>query len=292
VALAGDINGDGVGDMAITAYLDDKDGLSNNGAIYLLNGPVYGEVSLSEQANATLWGESDDDYAGRSISSAGDVDGDGMDDLIIGVSLADDEAGAAYLFAGAIAGDASLQDADARLAGEFASDRAGGSVSGAGDVNGDGTDDVLVGAYNADPEGASSGRAYLLYGALNGSVSLASSDVRWSGITTGDRLGYAVSGVGDVDGDGNDDVLISAYGEDSGGSGAGQAYLFYGPVNGDLSAASSDVVYSGTGADEQAGKTLARAGDINGDGLSDFLIGMPNQDDGVGGAYLVFGLGD
>jgi hypothetical protein len=99
------------------------------------------------------------------------------------------------------------------------------SVSGAGDVDGDGNDDIIIGASDESTGGSSAGAAYLLLGPVSGSIDLSAADATLIGENSGDEAGHSVSGAGDVDGDGNDDIIIGAYGEDSGGSEAGAAYL-------------------------------------------------------------------
>ncbi|MCK6519752.1 integrin alpha, partial [Myxococcota bacterium] len=155
---------DGYGDLLIGAYYDDTGG-DRAGATYLVLGPVSGTASLATAAK--LYGEEPSDFAGRSGSGAGDVNGDGYDDLLIGALYEDtggDAAGAAYLVLGPATGVGDLAGAEAKLIGESVGDIAGRSVAGAGDVNGDGYDDLLIGAQWSDVGGEDSGAAYLVLG--------------------------------------------------------------------------------------------------------------------------------
>jgi menaquinone-dependent protoporphyrinogen IX oxidase len=137
-------------------------------------------------------------------------------------------AGKAYLLYGPLYGEIDLAYANASFIGENSHDYAGRSVSSAGDVNGDGYDDVIIGApYNSDG-GGYAGKAYLLYGPLYGEIDLAYADASFIGENAYDYAGESVSQAGDVNRDGYDDVIIGAPYNSDGGSYAGKAYLFYG----------------------------------------------------------------
>ena len=304
VAGAGDVNGDGFADMLIGAP-GNADGGSSAGAAYLvLGGPSPGGGSLSTaDAEYTGQGWPVQDGAGGAVAGAGDVDGDGLDDVLIGAatnSEGGDFSGAAYLVLGASTpASASLTAVDAQYVGDAARDRAGSSVAGAGDVNADGYADFLVGAdgSNAGPPGA--GAVYLwLGGPSPASASLSSADAEYTGKAEDDYAGAgtSVSGVGDVDADGHDDILIGAYNNSDGGLYAGAAYLVLGrstPVGGSLSAA--DAAYIGEVLYDYAGWSVSGAGDIDSDGHDDLLIGAYGSDDGgslgSGAAYLILGAG-
>ncbi|NOY25468.1 MAG: hypothetical protein GXP62_06300, partial [Oligoflexia bacterium] len=265
-------------------------GGSYAGAAYLLRGPVSGTVDLSA-ADAKLVGETTNDYAGFSVSSAGDVDGDGLDDILVGAPYEDGYAGAAYLLRGPVSGTVDLSSADAKLLGEAANDSAGFSVSSAGDVDGDGLDDILVGAFGEDSGGMQAGAAYLMLGPVSGTVELATVDATLVGEAAGDSAGVSVSGAGDVDGDGLDDILVGAFGEDSGGSYAGAAYLMLGPVSGTVGLATADAKLVGEATNDYAGFSVSGAGDVDGDGLDDLLVGAEGEHSGTyaGAAYLMLG---
>ena len=190
-----------------------------------------------------------------------------------------------------------LANAHLTLVGESNADSAGDAVAAAGDVDGDGLEDLLVGAYRNTNATGRSGKAYLLLGsslAVPGSMALADAHATFTGIWGNDAAGSSVAGVGDVDGDGLDDILIGALDNDAGGSNAGAAYLFFGSslVNGGaFSLADADVTLIGEAADDRSAYAIAGAGDVDGDGAADLLIGGRfNDASGVdaGTTYLFF----
>jgi len=181
-------------------------------------------------------GENPNDRAGVSVSSAGDVDGDGLSDLLVGAYYnydGGDYAGKAYLILGSSLALASspvidLSSADYSFVGENLGDVAGQSVSSAGDVDGDGLSDLLVGAYVNDDSGTDAGKTYLVLGSSLGSspvIDLSSADYSFVGENSYDNSGRSVSSAGDVDGDGLSDLLIGARANDEGGVIAGKTYL-------------------------------------------------------------------
>ncbi len=243
-----------------------------------------------------LIGESAQDAAGTMVRWAGDVNGDGLDDVVVGAPYDDIhavDAGTAYVVYGGVTGTLDLSAANARLIGIHSGDNAGAAVGRAGDVNGDGFDDVLVGALYADDGGSDAGVAYLVYGPVTGDIDLDGADVVLLGGGAGDYAGVSVATVGDWDGDGLSDILVGAYNEDTGASNAGMAYLVMGDgiVSADVDQVAS-VWWSGERSDDQAGRNLAGAGDVDGDGFSDVLISAPPEDSGgnaSGSVYLVLG---
>ncbi len=267
-----------------------------------------------------LSGAADSDKAGRSVSGAGDVDGDGFDDLIIGAYSADEggaNRGAAYVVFGIPGGFSAsvplsgLSGANGfKLSGVSNGDYTGNWVSGAGDVNGDGFDDVIIGAYLAD-EGtfnANRGASYVVFGkAKVGGVfaNVALSDLngtdgfKLSGVANGDQAGYSVSAAGDVNGDTFDDLIIGAPFADESGNNRGASYLVFGKANGfsasmalsGLDGTNGFKLSGGTDSDI-AGVLVSAAGDVNGDGFADLLIGATGADEAGtdrGAAYVVFG---
>ena len=233
VSGAEDVNGDGLGDFLVGASCEN----TSAGAVYLLLGAPTGLADMSlADADAKLTGEEEYDDAGDAVASAGDTNGDGYGDFLVGAPSHDsstgDEAGAAYLILGAASGvpSMSLGGAHAKLTGEVEYDDAGRAVSSAGDINGDGVDDLLVGATHDSSAVYDAGATYLILGSVSGvsHMSLADADAKITGEAPGDRAGRAVSGAGDTNGDGYDDVLIGADRESTAGRSAGAAYLIFG----------------------------------------------------------------
>ena len=233
VANAGDANDDGEADVLIGAPLNNSTA-PNAGAAYLVT-DATGEAPLSAATKMT--GEGEGDLAGWAVSDAGDVNNDSVGDVIIGAPRNDTtgtNAGSAYVVHGSdsLPDGIGLADADRRLRGEEADDRAGYAVSsaGSGDVTCDEIDDVLVGAPKADASGNNSGTAYLVYGSDDSAEnrSLATAEAKLHGEGPGDRAGVAVSDVNDISGDGNEDVAVGAPRNDTVGENNGAAYVVNG----------------------------------------------------------------
>ncbi|MBI2474959.1 FG-GAP repeat protein [Candidatus Uhrbacteria bacterium] len=293
VAGVGDVNDDGVDDLAIGAPGDD-DGGPGAGAVYVLYGPLENGNVLLVDADLKLTGEIGDDNAGWSVAGVGDVNDDGVDDLAIGAPGDDDGgsgAGAVHVLYGPLSsGNISLSDADIKLTGEIGDDNAGWSVAGVGDVNDDGVDDLAIGAPGDDDGGSGAGAVYVLYGPLSsGKMSLTKADLKLTGKASADYVGWNVAGVGDVNDDGVDDLAIGAIDDDDGSSGAGAVYVLYGPLeNGNVSLTKADLKLTGTSVNDNVGRSVAKAGDLNHDGIDDLAIGATGDDDGGSGAGAVY----
>jgi hypothetical protein len=265
-------------------------------------GPVPGprgdlskNMDLKDAAFASFLGERPNSRSGTSVAGLGDVNGDGIDDIIIGAS--DDNewgmlSGQAYLFLGGPFGlkrGLSLSEADASFYGNQ-DGLAGFSVAGAGDVNNDGLNDILIGSYN-DPDGAlQAGKAYLIFGKRTGwemDTSLSSASASFMGTMPHMQCGFSVAGAGDVNKDGFDDILI--------GSKLGRVYLFFGKASGwtqNRQLPTADVSFTEEGPVEGIGDSVAGAGDVNGDGYEDILLGAPLNDENApdsGQTYLILG---
>ena len=292
VACAGDVNKDGYDDILIGAYRDD-DGGTDAGQTYLILGRETGWARNTDlsKSNASFWGERQDDNSGFSVSGAGDVNGDGYDDFLIGAHLNDCgrnpgyDNGQTYLILGRPSGwtmDMDLSSVNASFCGETSSDLSGYSVAGAGDVNKDGFDDIIIGAYGDLGSGSWSGRSYLVMGRRSGwamDMNLSDANASFYAEASGDYSGFSVAGANDVNGDGYDDLLIGAPRNDEGGSNAGQAYLFFGKNNGwsmDTNLSKANASFLGENANDQAGFSVAAAEDVNGDGFDDIRAVHPS----------------
>ena len=270
--------------------------------------------SLNGNLGIKLNGTDVGDGAGFSIQSAGDVNGDGLADIIIGAPYANpngNDSGAAYVVFGKTGGLSATVELSALsgsdgfvIRGAAAGNRFGHSVGGAGDVNNDGFGDVIVGAIAATPNGALSGAAYVVFGAASSgpfvevSGLVGTNGFSMIGAAAGDQAGDSVSGLGDVNGDGFDDVGIGASGNDIYNSNAGAAYVVFGnsTFGATISLASlsgpDGAMIVGANANDFLGGSVSSAGDVNKDGMPDIIVGATGSDIGgvdSGAAYVILG---
>lgn len=320
VAGAGDVNGDGFADLIVGAPNATVAGKEAAGFAYVVYGdtgftPVLSAAMLNGNNGFRFSGNAAEDNTGAVVASAGDVNRDGFADVLVAAPPAkvgsQTEAGRVYtIFGGGTIGSninaTALNGTNGfRADGVAEADHAGQSAAAAGDVNGDGFGDIVIGAPYASDY---TGMGYVVYGkstfgatiglgSLNGS-----NGFKISGATANDQVGLSVSSAGDVNGDGLDDTLIGAPGVGEGLERfSGAAYVVLGnntfPATVELStlADNDGFALNGLNTDDQAGQRVNRAGDINGDGYDDFLIGAPridiNGSFNAGALYLVFGGG-
>ena len=267
--------------------------------VVVLDKFITAELDANVVINAS--GPTSADFLGFSVSSAGDFNGDGIEDIIVGNppfngKFGLNAGGIAYIYFGRSSNSqlvlSSFDDADIVFSGTGIG-ALGISVSSAGDFNGDGLDDVIVGASNIN-------RAYVFFGRDTASQLILNSgtdaDIFLEG--TGD-FGRSVAGAGDFNGDNFDDVIVGAREDDSSGQMTGNAYVFLGcdpagvgPCLTSRTIADAEVNLQGQGVDDWFGASVASAGDFNGDGLKDVLVGAPRDDDNgdnSGRAFMFLG---
>jgi len=311
----GDMNGDDLDDFAIGAPSADPGGKQGAGEIYVLFGRLTNPaalplVSLDSDDGLRLIGATYNDEAGAALGG-GDVNGDGFADLLVGAPGADPndlaEAGAVYVIYGAadLPATLMLQNLNGangfRLDGIAEDDRAGSSVSLAGDMNGDGYGDVIIGAPDASPGGKENiGQAYVVFGQSDFPASFALAGLNGGngfvvdGVAADSFAGNVVGAADDVNGDGYDDTLLTAWKYTSRSLESGTVFVLFGRANFaakiDLKtlSATNGLRIEGIDTGDGAGQSVA-AGDVNGDGRSDIIIGAPFAADHSGEAYVIFG---
>ena len=296
IDASGDFNGDGIDDLIIGHNQSDAFGL-NAGAAYL----IFGEAG-STRANFRLDsyasegflfynGNDAGNYVGHSVQYIGDFNGDGKNDVIIGAPGVSSDDGEAYVVFGHAGPGFSNIDLDAlngtngfTIRTSTTNAQLGGSVS-SSDINGDGLTDIIIGVPEANTDGYSTnGAAIIIYGSSSGSysdVSLASvgsAGYVINGENSTDRSGHSVRGMGDINGDGIDDIMLSTIHDDDGGTSAGAAWVIFGEsgtsrsdINLDTLDSSDGFKVVGDASGDEFGRS-ATAGDINGDGYQDFML--------------------
>jgi hypothetical protein len=292
VASAGDLNGDGYSDLVVGAYRW-VGAWTDMGLAQVYLGSATGPNATPDWTGE---GAAQGDFFGFSVAGAGDVNGDGFDDLVVGAPYAEDtlnSEGMAYVYFGSASGPSSV--ADWAAASGFSYSWFGGAVAGAGDVDGDGYADLLVGARAYDATTTSDswtghGRADLYLGSPSGPAASPAWTV--TGGANDAYLGTSLSTLGDVNGDGYADVVVGEYRWYDGAPNErrGKAWVYLGsasglPANGSWSVAATEI-------DNHFGYSVAAAGDVDGDGYGDLVVGMPQYDgagEGRGAAFLYLG---
>jgi Ca2+-binding RTX toxin-like protein len=310
---AGDVNGDGIVDVIVDARHADVNG-SNSGTAYVVFGKSDGTpVDLSDASAGTggfaIQGRPQGEIAGSSVDGIGDVNGDGLDDLLVGAYRFSGQTGSAYVVFGKADGTTvELADVFNGNGGFFirpdqTGQGLGNAISSAGDVNGDGIDDMIIGASRDDTGGFDSGAAFVVFGKADTSE-VRISDIRneigggfiIEGAGNRDGAGFSVADAGDVNGDGLADLLVGAP-----LGGQGSAYVVFGKSDSsaidlnDVEAGIGGFAIIGSDPLDNIGQSVAGAGDLNGDGLDDIIVGSP-QSDGNGSrsgiAHVIYGKAD
>ena len=328
VSSAGDVNGDGWIDMIISAHFQTVSGLvGNTGNTYV----VYGSSALSALQTISLGnvggtvpgfvisGWQAGEESGTSVSSAGDFNGDGKADMLVSAYFNDTagtNAGMTYVVLGKT-GNVAVDLENIKnnvggfaIKGENISDFSGVSVSSGGDINGDGLGDIIIGAViggsaNATPY---SGKTYVVFGrnTANATIDLAQVAAGVGGFaivsnTADEQSGHSVSSAGDINGDGLADIILGApFKTESGGVNTGHSFVVYGKSSTtqvnltDVGNNIGGFAIIGQGAQDLSGYSVGAAGDINGDGLADLIVGAHGYDAAhsnvlTGRSYIIFG---
>jgi hypothetical protein len=267
VATAGDVNGDGFSDVIVGAQSFDN-GQTDEGRAYVYHGFAAG---LSATANWTAESNQATAFFGNSVSTAGDMNGDGYSDVIVGAPYFDNgltDAGKVYVYFGSASGLSASPDWTTD--GSISSMKLGFCVSTAGDVNGDGYCDVILGAPFLSNGESSEGRVYVFAGSSSGSIF----QIWWKESNQANaNFGYSVSTAGDVNGDGFSDVIVGAPNSIYNPTDVGKAFVFCGSASG-LST-SANWTFQNDQLDANYGTSVSTAGDVNGDGYSDVIVGAP-----------------
>lgn len=273
---------------------DGKDDLStvdeSSDYLYIDRGGLgTGSAGASSSANVNI-------YAGGSYTAAafGDGNGDGADDVLVGGGWNSSYAGRAYYLEGGTTSGtlAANSVADATFTGKVADDQAGDALA-LCDLDGDGYADAVVGAPYADGSSTESGVVYVFTYGYSGTASVTAADATLKGTTAEDLFGYNLACIGDVTTDGNEDLGVTAYSADSGGTSSGTGYIFFGGFSGTVNATAADAIIKGDATDDNLYDVYG-VGDVTDDGAPDAAFSSRQNDDGgtdAGAAWVFAGGG-
>lgn len=294
IANVGDINGDGITDVVFGVSLFDSGTNSSAGALYIVYGQTTKYTGGSISQFIRLVGTASDSQLGYAVAGAGDVNGDGLSDIIAGAPNHSGKAGLAYLIYGQVANltAGSVANTGAvEFSGENSNDYAGYSLS-SNDLNGDHFSDLIIGAYRNDSGGSNTGAVYIVYGQVNALTDAdLSTKPRLTGEANNDRAGIAVAGAGDMNGDGFGDLMIGSIYNDEGAVEGGAAYLVYGRSTELTSQALGNFAkWYGAFNNHYVGYAMVGLSDVTGDGYDEMLISAPARTNGqYGSVYLLLG---
>ncbi|MEO7307341.1 MAG: FG-GAP-like repeat-containing protein [Ferruginibacter sp.] len=284
ITAAGDVNGDGYSDVIIGAPNYDDGANTNEGRAFVYHGSASG---ISTTASTTTESNQANTIFGIFLSSAGDVNGDGYSDIIVGAPWYDNgetDEGRAFIFHGSPTGINPV--AAATVESDQAATWFGRGIACAGDVNGDGYSDVIVGAFTYDNGQTDEGAAFVYHGSPTGINTTAAAILESNQGSA--NFGISVAGAGDINGDGYSDVIVGANLFDNGQTDEGAAFVYYGSATG-VNTVAVAILESNQGS-ANFGISVAGAGDINGDGYSDIIVGANMYDNGQSdeGAAFVY----
>ncbi len=312
VALIGDLEADGVVDIAVGAPLDDDDG-TDRGAVWVLfmntDGTIDLEVKISSAEGGFGGTLDDDDRFGSAITGIGDLNADGTLDLAVGAPRDDDDGedrGAVWILFmnmdGSVQSEQKISSADGGFSGSLDDgDRFGSALAAIDDLDGDGVTDLAVGAPFDDDGDTDTGAVWILFMNTDGTVKahqkISDTTGSFGGqLETDDGFGSALANASDLSVDGNTDLVVGSPGDDDGGTNTGAAWVLFLDTDGTviteqkISATQTDIDLP-LSSNDRLGAAIANAGDLDGDGNADLVIGAPFDDDGGtdrGAAWILF----